>query len=61
MYAEIYNEQINNEPGNYGAGFLGLRQGQKQGQFFRMKVGGLGLRVEVEGILGLTVRASSWI
>jgi len=23
---EVYNEQVNDEPGNYGAGFLGLRR-----------------------------------
>jgi hypothetical protein len=22
---QVYNEQVNDEPGNYGAGFLGLR------------------------------------
>ena len=22
---KVYNEQVNDEPGNYGAGFLGLR------------------------------------
>ena len=24
-FAKVYNEQVNDEPGNYGAGFLGLR------------------------------------
>ena len=23
---EVYNEEVNGEPGNYGSGFLGLRQ-----------------------------------
>ena len=25
--SKVYNEQVNDEPGNYGAGFLGLRLG----------------------------------
>ncbi len=26
---KIYNDQVNDEPGNYGAGFLGLRRGRE--------------------------------
>ena len=27
LWPKVYNEQVSGEPGNYGAGFLGLRPG----------------------------------